>query len=159
MADTSDKTGDALNQTDQRRLEEYKEMVAKNIRSHSDDWDGVNLKAMPLSMLVAIKRDEAKSDGHSLDHGRSIDGVTTAGGPDGKGGVVVYQNQSQDLCNTMLINRYDLNRSEAENIQSVHELNMTLRQQEQQERVQQQQVQQDQRQQSEQRDSITMGTR
>lgn len=156
MAQQSDRSDAELSQADQRRLEEYKEMVAKNIRGHSDDWDGVNLKAMPLGMLVAIKRDEAKSDGHSLDHSRGIDGVVATNGPGGQGGVVVYQD-GKDLMNTLYIDRYDLTLSQERNIQSVHELNMTLRQQEQQERIQQ--VQQDQRQQGEQRDIMSMGTR
>lgn len=158
MAQQSEKSDAELSQADQRRLEEYKEMVAKNIRSHTDDWDGVNLKAMSMGMLVAIKRDAVKEDGHSLDHSRDIDGVVAANGPGGRGGVVVYQD-GRDLINTLYIDRHDLTMSEARNINSLQELNMTLRQQEQQERMQQQQLQQDQRQQGEQRDILTMGTR
>jgi len=156
MAQQSDRSDAELSQADQRRLEEYKELVAKNIRGNSDDWDGMNLKAMPLGMLVAIKRDEAKQDGHSLDHSRDIDGVVATNGPGGRGGVVVYQD-GKDLMNTLYIDRHDLTLSQERNIQSVHELNLTLRQQEQQERAQQ--IQQDQRQQVEQRDAMSIGPR
>lgn len=123
-----------LSREDQRRVEQYKEALVKNIGHNTDDWNGYNLKGMPVAMLAAIKRDEA-SDKHSIDHSRPIDGVVRGGGQDGQGGIVVYQRVNQDTFNTMLISQHDLNQSEARQINSVHELNQVLRQQERQQAI------------------------
>ncbi|TXH72268.1 MAG: hypothetical protein E6Q88_06670 [Lysobacteraceae bacterium] len=137
---SDDKTHGELGQADQRRVEEDKEMLVRSIGKETDDWNGYNLKALPVHMLKSLKED-AQREQRSLDHDKPIDGVVLSGGAAAGENLIMYQGDPRryEHMRTLAMNLSEtMTYSQAQTIDSIHELNVTLRAQEQQRAAEQQ---------------------